>query len=88
MRRYRFQLVLAAESGLSHDEAIRALRAALKSLGRSYGFKCVDAVEVKPPDDTQPPTDATGSPTHAYCPPGGCQHCTKPPPPDNSDPRV
>jgi len=46
MRRYRFQLVLAAESGLSHDEAVRALRAALKALGRSYGFKCCDAVEL------------------------------------------
>lgn len=59
MRRYRFQLVLAAESGLSHDEAVRALRAALKALGRSYGFQCCDAVEVTAKDDPQQPNEAT-----------------------------
>lgn len=61
MTRYKFQLTLAAESGLTHDEAVRSLRAALKAMGRSYGFKCCDAVEVTPKDDgdttTAPPID-------------------------------
>jgi len=53
MRRHKFQIVLAAESGLTHDEAVRCLRAALKALGRCYGLQCSEAVEVTAQNEPQ-----------------------------------
>lgn len=47
-KRYTFTIVLAAEPHATHDEAVRALRASLKLVGRSYGLKCLSAIEVTP----------------------------------------
>jgi hypothetical protein len=46
--RYTFEIVLAAEPGATFDEATRALRASLKLVGRSYGLRCLSAIEVTP----------------------------------------
>ena len=46
--RHRFEIILSADRALSHDEAVRQLRAALKLLIRCYGLRCVRAVEIDP----------------------------------------
>lgn len=43
MTRHGFRIELTADHRLTHDEAIRALRAALKCLLRSYGLRCTSA---------------------------------------------
>lgn len=50
-----YRIELRAEPGVVGDQAVRGLRGLLKVLGRSYGLRCVSAVEVTD-DDQELPT--------------------------------
>ena len=53
--RHRFEIILSADRALSHDEAVRQLRAALKQLIRCYGLRCLRVVETTHKTDDDPP---------------------------------
>ena len=42
----RFTIILATDADPDPDVAVRRLRSILKALGRSYGIRCLSAVEV------------------------------------------
>jgi hypothetical protein len=60
-KRHRFAITLEAGPNQTHDESTRMLRAFLKLALRCYGLRCTSALEIKPPDDTQPPNEENGS---------------------------
>lgn len=43
-----FELQITPRGNCDRAEAFRRLKAALKALGRSYGWRCVRIVEVEP----------------------------------------
>ena len=54
----RFKLILATDADPDPDVAVRRLRSILKALGRSYGIRCLSAVEVT----SEPPASQEGQP--------------------------
>lgn len=50
-KRHAFKLTLEADGKHSEDEAIRSLRAFLKSAWRCYGLKCTSAEQARITND-------------------------------------
>lgn len=59
--RHTYIVTLSASPGATRDESIRALRAALKCLLRSYGLKCLSAEPITPIDTEATAQDAPQS---------------------------
>ena len=61
-QRHTYIVTLSAAPGSTRDESIRALRAALKCLLRSYGLRCVSAEPAEPSNEETTAQDEPQSP--------------------------